>query len=225
MKEIIEKLFMERDESYKEFMCNLMPETDRNSVIGVRIPMLRRIAKSIVHDGFAESFLKELPHQYYEENQLHSFITDYGNFSFEKTIKITEEFLPYIDNWAVCDSFKPAALAKEKEKLLPYIRKWLKSSHPFTVRYGFVLLLNWYLDKDFNEEILYEAAEIRSEKYYVNMGAAWFFSMALAKQYDSTIKLIEERVLAPEIHKMTISKAIDSRQINTERKRYLRSLK
>lgn len=225
MESIRDRLYALAEEPYREFTAGLIPTINRESVLGVRIPELRKIAKDVVRRGEDRKFLSELPHQYYEENQIHSFILDYGNYTFDETLQYTEEFLPYIDNWAVCDSFKPKALRKEPEKLLEHISDWLGSSEDYTVRYGFVLLLNWYLEENFRREILDAGAEVRSESYYVIMGAAWFFSMALAKQYQETVIFLEERRLSPEIHNKTIQKAIESRQINGKIKEYLRTLR
>ena len=225
MNYVTDMLYHCRDEKYRNFTTGLIPNINKDTVLGVKIPELRKIAKEIVRKERAKEFLEELPHQYYEENQIHSFIIDYGKYSFEETIRLTEVFLPYIDNWAVCDSFKPGVLKKNAKQLLPYIEKWLKSDRTYTIRYAYVLLLNWYLDDNFDKDILEKAATVKSGEYYVRTAEAWFFSMALVKQYDCTIIYLEEKILDPDVHKKTIQKAIESRQIDNRTKEYLRTLK
>ena len=225
MKEIKERLKEKQDIKYRDFTIKLIPGLAEERFIGVRIPELRKLAKEIIREGKQEEFLGELPHFYQEENQLHSFILSYMKLSFEDGIEETEKFLSYIDNWAVCDSFRPDFLKRNHEKAEPYIRKWLKSEKTYTVRYAFVVLLNWYLDSEDDLKFLEDAAAVKSDEYYVNMAAAWYFSMALVKHYDMVLPYIEERRLCPEVHSRTIQKAVESLQINNERKKYLRSLK
>lgn len=225
MKYIVDKLIERKDDCYRDFNRKLIPNIEKETFIGVRIPELRKLSGEIVKEGKAEDFIRELPHTYYEENQLHSFIVDKKAKTFEEAITLTEQFLPYIDNWAVCDSFKPAALKQNFDLLYEYIKKWLKSEHPYTVRYGVVLLLSWFLTEHFQSEMLNKVAEINSDEYYVNMAIAWYYSMALVKQYEDTIPLFEERRLSPWIHKKSIQKAIESRQIDGKKKEHLRSLK
>lgn len=225
MNNINKMLYEKQDIKYRKFTSGLIPNISEDRIIGVRIPELRKMAKNIIREGSYKEFLEELPHFYQEENQLHSFILSYMKLSFEEGIERTEEFLPHIDNWAVCDSFKPDFLRKNHEKAKPYILKWLHSEDTYTVRYAFVVLLNWYLDSEEDLEFLDIAASVKSEEYYVNMAAAWYFSMALVKHYERVIPLIEERRLFPEVHSRTIQKAIESLQIDEKRKKYLRSLK
>ena len=225
MKDITERLYDKQDLKYRDFTAKLIPGISEERIIGVRLPEIRKIAKGMIKEGEYEDFLDELPHYYQEENQLHSFIISYMNISFEEGIRMMEKFLPYIDNWAVCDSFKPEFLKKEHEKGKPYIKKWLNSGETYTVRSALVILLNWYLDSEDDLEFLDLVAEIKSEEYYVNMAAAWYFSIALVKYYERTLPFIEKRRLSPEIHRKTIQKFIESMQADNERKEYLRTLK
>ena len=225
MKNITDMLQRKKDEKYRNFVSGLIPGIPEEKIIGVRIPEIRAIAKELVKNKDGEEFLKELPHYYYEENQLHSFMLSYIKMSFEESVAKTEEFLPFIDNWAVCDSLRPYGLKKEHEKTKLIIKKWLKSEETYTIRFALVLLLNWYLSSEEDLEFLEPASNVDSDEYYVNMAVAWYFSMALAKQYPAAVKFLEERKLKTEVHNLTIQKALDSRQIGMERKDYLRSLK
>ncbi len=225
MEEILNRLMKKQDSNYRNFNIKLIPNIEEDKIIGVRLSELKKMAGEIIKNGKAEEFLDELPHIYYEENQLHSFIIDKKAKSFEDAISLTEEFLPYVDNWAVCDSFKPKSLKKNPDLLYEYIQKWLKSNHPYTVRYGIILLLSWFLTDNFRPEMLQKVAEINSEHYYVNMAEAWYYSMALVKQYNVTLPLFEKRELPQWIHRKSIQKAIESRQLDMETKMYLKSLK
>lgn len=225
MKNITDMLQRKKDEKYRNFVSRLIPGIPEERIIGVRIPEIRAIAKELVKNEDGEEFLKELPHYYYEENQLHSFMLSYMKMSFEESVAKTEEFLPFIDNWAVCDAFRPYGFKNEHEKTKFYIKKWLKSEETYTVRFALVLLLNWYLKSEEDLEFLELAAEVDSDEYYVNMAVSWYFSMALAKQYQAAVKFIEQNKLKKEVHNLAIQKSLDSRQIESERKAYLRSLK
>ena len=218
----IEKmLFNMQDKKYKEFHSKLIPNISDDLIIGVRIPLLRKLAKELKDET---DFLNSLPHKYYEENNLHAFLIERIN-DFETAILKTEEFLPYIDNWATCDSFMPKVFKTNKEKLLPYIFKWLNSSHTYTVRYAIGLLLKLFLDDDFKEEYLKTVSKIKSDEYYINMMIAWYFATALSKQYKKTIPYLKEKRLPEWIHNKTIRKAIESYRISKETKVYLKTLK
>ena len=222
--EIRDALFSFADEKYKDFQSKLMPTVDKDKVIGVRTPALRAFAKELYKVGGYDNFLSDLPHKYYEEDNLHALLIDKIK-DFSECVAEIEMLLPYIDNWATCDMLRPKALKKEPERLLEYIYKWLGSDKVYTVRYAIGCLCSFYLDDNFSTEQLSLVAEIKSEEYYINMMIAWYFATALAKQYDSTVPYIEGRKLPEWVHRKTIQKAVESYRISDETKAYLRSLK
>ena len=209
------------EEEYREFSSKLMPTVEKSKVIGIRTPLLRKFAKSL--DNY-EDFLTELPHKYFEENNLHAFLIEREK-DFEKCIEKLNVFLPYVDNWATCDSMKPKILKKEPEKLLEHIKIWLKSKDTYSVRYGINLLMSFYLDENFKRDYLMLVADIKSDEYYINMMRAWYFATALAKQYKQTLPYIENKVLDKWTHNKTIQKATESLRITKEQKEYLKTLK
>jgi len=222
MKNSISKsLFQMREEAYREFSAGLIPTVDKSKIIGIRIPLLRKFAKEI--DNY-ESFMEDLPHDYYEENNLHAFLIE-RETDFEKCVEELHIFLPYVDNSSTCDRMKPKVLKKEPEKLLIHIKNWIKSEDVYAVRYGINLLMSFYLDDNFDKEYLQLVAEVKSEEYYVNMMRAWYFATALAKQYDNTLVYIENKVLDAWTHNKTIQKAVESLRITKEQKEYLKTLK
>lgn len=224
-KTIIDSLFLMQDIKYRDFHSRLIPEIEKSRIIGVRTPMLRKFAKELFKDGRGERFLSlPLPHYYYEENNLRAFLIEQLN-DFDEVIRLTEVFLPYVDNWATCDMFSPKIYRKNRERLLEYIKIWLNSEHTYMVRYAIVMLMDHFLDEDFDPEYLNLVCSVDSEEYYINMAAAWYFSIALVKQYDSTVEMIKQRKLKPFVHNKAIQKACESRRISSQTKEYLRSLK
>ena len=221
---IRETLLSLKDDEYKAFISKLNPTVCESSIIGIRTPVLRKEAKRIFKEGEYEPFLHSLPHQYYEENNIHSFIIEQIK-DYNTVISELDRFLPYVDNWATCDSMSPKVFSKHKNELYSKIKEWLCSEHEYAVRFGVEMLMNLYLDEDFNEEILGLVAKIDREEYYIKMMVAWFFATALAKQYDSAIPYIEQKVLPLWVHNKTIQKAVESYRITDEQKAYLRSLK
>ena len=224
MTELQKRLFDLQDKEYKEFHQKLMPTVNPDCVIGIRTPVLRKFAKDFTKEDGAEKFLKSLPHKYYEENNLHAFLL-MGEKDFDTALAKTEEFLPYIDNWATCDVFKPKVFAKNTDKLIGKIDEWIKSGKTYTVRYGTGLLMSYYLDENFKEEYAKTVSQIRSDEYYINMMTAWYFATALAKQYDAALDVLKKRSLSPWTHNKAIQKARESHRITTEQKEYLNSLK
>lgn len=222
--EIINKLFELQDKEYGEFQAKLTPGIEKNQIIGVRVPVVRKLAKEYIKDEESQEFLNTLPHEYYDENMLHglliSEIKDY-----EKCIELIDKFLPYVDNWAVCDIMSPKVFKKNKDKLIIKIKEWLKSEHTYTCRFGVEMIMSHYLDEDFKEEYLEMVSKIHSEEYYVQMVIAWLFATALAKQWDATITYIENQKLDKWIHNKTIQKARESYRITDEQKEYLKGLK
>ena len=223
-KEIRERLFSMADEKYKDFQSALMPTVDKSKVIGVRTPQLRLFAKELHRTGGYDAFLSDLPHKYYEEDNLHALLIDKIK-DFDECVTEIEKFLPFIDNWATCDMLRPKVLKTEPDKLYEYIDMWLKSDEVYTVRYAIGCLCSFYLDDNFRPEHLSAVAEIKSEEYYINMMIAWYFATALAKQWPAVIGYIEQRRLSPWVHAKTIQKSVESYRISPEQKEYLRSLR
>ena len=222
--DIVKELSELRDEKYGSFQGSLIPGIDQKTVIGVRTPQLRALAKKLAKDPDIERFLNDLPHAYFEENQLHAFVISLTR-DFDKCVKQVEDFLPYVDNWATCDQLSPGVFRKNTAELIPYIKRWMASEKTYTVRFGIGMLMRYYLDELFKPEYPVMVAEIRSDEYYVNMMIAWYFATALAKQYDSVITYIEERKLDPWVHNKSIQKSVESYRISDEHKEYLKTLK
>ena len=221
---IYERLLSNKDEKYKDFQSKLVPNIDKETIIGVRTPQIREIAKKVFGTQEADTFIQVLPHQYYEENLVHFFIISKIK-NFDECVKEVEKFLPYIDCWPVCDQASPLIFKKNHDKLLPLIKKWIKSNHVYTARFGIRMLMNEFLNDDFKEEYLELVSSKKGNDYYLKMMIAWFFATALAKQYDATIKYIENRCLDPWIHQKTIQKAIESYRVSDEHKEYLKKLR
>ena len=224
MKNIIKELYKMQDEKYRDIQVKIIPNIDSNSIIGVRTPELRSFAKKLIKEDNYKEFLEELPHKYFEENQLHSFIISEIK-DYDICISYINKFLPYINNWATCDQLSPKVFKKNKEKLIKEIKVWIKSKETYTIRFGIGMLMSYFLDEDFNESYLEIISKIKSKEYYINMMIAWYYATALAKQYDSTIKYLENNKLDIWVHNKTIQKAIESYRITDNQKEYLRSLK
>jgi len=222
--DIRSELFRMQDKEYASFSSKIIPSVEQEKIIGIRTPQLRAFAKVLFKDKEHESFLLDLPHKYFEENQLHAFLLSLEN-DFEDCISKTQDFLPQIDNWATCDQFSPKVFKKNKERLLPYIKRWIKSDKTYTVRFAIGMLMQHFLDQDFLPEYALMVAELRSEEYYVNMMRAWYFATALAKQYDCAISFIENKVLDSWTHNKTIQKSIESYRITEKQKKYLRTMR
>ena len=224
IKEIRQGLFALKDEKYKEFQKKLIPTVDENTVIGVRTPVLRKYAKDVSGTPGAVIFMQTLPHEYYEENNLNGMLIETMK-DYDECITYLDEFLPYVDNWAVCDIFSPKVFRKNKDKLIDKIREWTASGHSYTCRFGMGMLMTHFLDEDFRVEYLEIPATVHSEEYYVNMMIAWFYATELAKQWDATIGYIEDQRLDTWTHNKTIQKARESYRITPEQKEYLKTLK
>lgn len=221
MEEIQKQLFELQDMAYKDFHSKLIPDIDSNNVIGIRVPVLRKYAKSIAGTELSEKFIKELPHRYYEENNLHMMLIT-GINDYDRCLLEIERFLTYIDNWATCDFPAPKCFENHKEDLLPVIKRWIASSETYTIRYGIGMLMRLYLDEDFDPEYVRIVAEVKSDEYYVNMMIAWYMATALAKQWDAVIPFIEEHRMSDWVHRKTIQKAVESYRITDEQKKYLK---
>lgn len=221
----IQKRLLElSDEKNADFSAKLTPGIDREKFLGVRIPASRKLAKEIIKENEHKDFLNSLPHKYYDENILHSILISEIK-DYDECIKYIDEFLPYVDNWAVCDTMSPKAFKNKHERLMNDILRWVDSDQTYTIRFGLKMLMAHFLGNDFKNEYLKIPAKIKSDEYYINMMIAWFYATALAKQWDSTIVFIENGVLDKWVHNKAIQKARESYRITAEQKEYLKSLK
>ena len=224
MDDIRNELFKLQDIKYCDFQVKLFPTLKKDTFIGVRTPKLRSYAKTLIKENNYEKFLNDLPHKYFDENQLHAFIISEIK-DYDTCISYLNNFLPYVDNWATCDQLSPKVFKKHQRELLEQIKIWIKSRKTYTIRFAIGMLMKFFLDNEFKVEYLNMVSNIKSDEYYVNMMVAWFFATALAKKYDETIPFIEENKLDTWIHNKTIQKAIESYRISINQKNYLRKLK
>lgn len=222
--EIVAELFRLQDKKYAAFQVKLIPTAEADRIIGVRTPELRILAKKLFKDEDTGSFLMSLPHQYFDEDQLHAFVISLEK-DFDKCIAEVEAFLPFIDNWATCDQLSPKVFKNEPEKLLPHIYTWIKSDKVYTVRFAIGMLMQHFLDERFHQKYADMVAAVRSEEYYINMMIAWYFATALAKQYVPILPYLEGRKLDDWTHNKAIQKSVESNRITTEQKAYLKTLK
>lgn len=222
---ILEDLLENRDEKYADFNARLIPNIERSRILGVRMPILRKIVKSNYTELEENGFLKELPHRWYqEENLIHGImISEIRNLKL--CIRELDRFLPFVDNWAVCDVLSPNVLKNNREETLRKVDLWLKSERVYTVRFAIGVLMQYFLDKEFNDKYLEKVARIENDDYYVKMMQAWYFATALAKQWGNAIVYLEQKKLKIWVHNKTIQKAIESRRISAENKKYLKALK
>ena len=224
MTEIQKELFAFQDKKYGDFSAKLNPGVPRESVIGVRVPKIRILAKKLYKEKNYQGFLRELPHRYFEENMLHGLIVESIN-DYDECVEALEKFLPFIDNWAVCDSISPKVFKKHKKELILKIYQWVNSGETYTARFGLKMLMSHFLDEGFKKEYLDLAAGAEGEDYYLKMMVAWFFATALAKQWEETVSYIENYSLEEWVHNKTISKARESYRISREQKEYLNKFK
>ena len=222
--EIVAELYRLQDKKYAAFQAKLIPTVETDRIIGVRTPELRTFARKLVKDKDTTSFLTSLPHQYFDEDQLHAFVVSLEK-DFDKCISETEAFLPFIDNWATCDQFSPKAFKKEPEKLIPYICTWIRSDKVYTVRFAIGMLMQHFLDKRFDSKYADMVAAVRTEEYYINMMIAWYFATALAKQYVFILQYLEGKKLDDRTHNKAIQKSMESNRISAVQKAYLKTLK
>lgn len=213
-----------QDIKYRDFQSKLIPTIDPDTVIGVRTPELRKYAKTLVKKENIQEFLNELPHRYFDENQLHAFIISEIR-DYERCVEAVIQFLPYVDNWATCDQMSPKVFKKHRKELLEQIKVWIKSDRTYTARFGIGMLMEHFLDEDFDPAYPEMISTIRSDEYYINMMTAWYFATALAKQYDVILPYIEEQKLDVWTHNKAIQKAVESNRITPEQKAYLKTLK
>ena len=222
--DLCRKLYDLQDLKYRDMQIKIIPTIHPESIIGVRTPELKDMAKDSLKAGDYKDFLEELPHKYFEENQLHAFIIS-GIKDLNECMEDLETFLPYVDNWATCDQMSPKIFKKHKDVLFSHIKEWVNSEKTYAVRFGVGMLMEHFLDDDFDPLYPELVAKLRSEEYYVNMMIAWYFATALAKQYESILPFIEEKRLDDWTHNKAIQKSLESRRITEEQKLYLKSLK
>ncbi len=221
---VVQNLFEMQDTEYKNFHSKLLPNIDEDKIIGVRTPQIRKYAVNFYKSGGYIDFLNDLPHNYYDENQLHALIISQIR-DYDIALKLVNKFLPYVDNWATCDQLNPIVFKNNTDIFINQIYVWLKSEHTYTIRFGIDMLMKYYLDDNFKNEYLEAVCKIHSEEYYVNMAIAWFLATALSKQYEAALPYLAENRLDAWVHNKTIQKARESFRITTEQKDYLKSLK
>ena len=221
---VYKRLLEYKDDEYKEFQSKLIPNISKDTIIGVRTPDMRKIAKEEFAKKEGREFLNKLPHDYYEENLIHFFMIALIK-DFDECLKETEKFLPYVDCWSVCDQSSPAAFKKNHDRLLPHIKEWIDSNHVYTSRFGMRMLMNEFLGDDFKPEYLEWVADKKGDDYYLKMMIAWYFATALAKQYDASVVYFEKRYLEDWTHKKAIQKALESFRVSDEHKEYLKTLR
>lgn len=222
--EIRDELFTFQDVKYRDFQAGLIPGKNADVMIGVRTPVLRKYAKDLIKKRDVTEFLQNLPHRYFDEDQLHAFIISEMK-DYDECIKEVELFLPYVDNWATCDQMSPKVFKKHKKELLEKIKVWIKSDETYTVRFAIGMLMQHYLDDDFDPSYPEMVAKVRSDEYYINMMIAWYFATALAKKYEEILPYIEKKRLAPWTHNKAIQKSCESYRITNDQKEYLKTLK
>lgn len=221
---IQERLFAAQDSKYRDFQRKLLPTLPPETIIGVRTPQLRAMARELARQPEGTAFLDLLPHRYYEENNLHAFLIERIR-DYDQAMARLEQFLPYVDNWATCDTMSPAVFRRHLPQLRDQCRRWLDSGHTYTVRYGIGMLMRYFLEDAFSPEYLEWVAQVHSSEYYVNMMVAWYFATALAKQYDAALPYLTQYRLEPWTHNKAIQKALESRRITPEQKQFLREWK
>ncbi len=222
--EIRKELFVLQDTKYRDFQVKLIPTVDPETVVGVRTPELRKYAKQLIKREDIGEFLNHLPHQYFDENQLHAFILSEMK-DYSECVDKVDRFLPFVDNWATCDQMSPKVFKKHRQELLKEIKRWIRSKETYTIRFGIGMLMEHFLDEDFDPAYPEMIAKIRSDEYYVNMMIAWYFATALAKQYKTVISYIEDQRLDVWTHNKAIQKSVESNRITPKQKMYLKSLK
>lgn len=224
IRDVRKRLFEMQDTGYRDFHARLILTVEKEKIIGIRTPILRKFAKEFGKTEESELFLKVLPHQYYEENNLHGLLIEQIR-DYDKCLEELERFLPFIDNWATCDLLALHMMKKHRDIFIREVFRWIESDQPYTIRFGIGMLMRHYLDEEFKTEYPEKVAAIRSEEYYVNMMRAWYFSTALAKQYENVLPFLEKRQMDVWTHTKTIQKAIESYRITSEQKEYLRTLR
>ena len=222
--DMMKSLYAAQNIAYRDFNAKLIPNISHDLFIGVRTPILRKIAKDIIQSGGQDTFMATLPHKYFEENQLHAFIISEIK-DFDTCIQETERFLPYIDNWATCDQLNPRVFKKNLNVLYKYVCKWIKSKHVYTVRFAIKILMQYWLDDKFDEKYADMVANIKSDEYYINMMRAWYFATGLAKQFDKILPYLEQSHIDEWTRQRAIQKACESYRVTDKNKEILRKIR
>lgn len=222
---VIARLSELRDDAFGDFTARLLPGVKRELIIGVRTPQLRVLAREMLRNGTAADFMEQLPHHFFEENLLHSLLLSQMRLPVEELLVRVERFLPFVDNWAVCDQLRPKLFAKHPREVYAYVSRWLQSEQVYMRRYGMVASMIYFLDDNFEERMIGDVARVPAEEYYVMMAVAWYFSFALVKQWNSALPFIEQRRLPRVVHNKAIQKAVESLRLSAEQKEFLRSLR
>lgn len=224
LEKLREKLFSLSDAGYKDFHTSLIPNVEQEKIIGIRVPVLRRFAADFAKDPYSSEFLHELPHYYYEENNLHGMLIDKIS-DYDEAVSELDRFLPYVDNWATCDMMKQKTFAKNRSRLISDIDRWISSDFVFEIRYGIKMLMDFYLGENYKREYSERVSMVKNDDYYVKMMAAWYFATALAKNYDEVLPYFENRSLPKWTHNKAISKANESYRLTREQKEYLKNFR
>ena len=224
MQKIVNNLFNYQDLKFKEFNSQLLPNIEKSTIIGVKIPNIRLLAKEFIKDNDYSLFMNELPHKYLEENLLHGILISMNN-NLDDVLNQLNDFLPYVNNWEVCDVIKPKVFKTDLKKVYEFLKIWIKSNENYKIRFAVVTLLNFYLDEEFNNGINNLVLNIKNDDYYVQMSISWYFSFALIKHWNETIHIFENRKLNKFIHNNSIQKAVESYRISNDKKKYLKKLK
>lgn len=230
--DILERLKEISEPSHADFISKLVPNIERDTVLGIRNPNLRKLAKELFKDykkdedksKIVDEFVNDLPHRYHEENNLHSMMFEYIK-DFDGLIEELDRYLPYVDNWASCDIIKIKFKKGWQEMFLPHIYRWLDSEDVYSRRFAIVSLMAYYLDDYYEEGMIEKVSSIKSDEYYINMAIAWYMSYAVIKRYDIAIKIIEEGSMDKFVHNKSIQKSIESFRVSDERKAYLKTLR
>ena len=222
---VIARLSELRDDVFGDFTARLLPGVERERIIGVRTPLLRRLASEMLRKGTAIAFMEQLPHRFFEENLLHSLLLSLWRAPVGELLARVDAFLPFVDNWAVCDQLRPKCFAEHPQEVYAFVERWLQSEHLSVRRYGIVASMTYFLDDNFEERMIGDVARVPAEEYYVMMAVAWYFSFALVKQWNSALPFIEQRRLPRVVHNKAIQKAVESLRLSAEQKEFLRSLR
>ncbi len=213
------ELFLNQDNEYKNFTKKLLPTVEEDRIIGVRIPILRKIAKKLTNEVY--------DWYYFEEIMIHGFQIGYSTSEFENKLKSLDEFVPKIDNWSVCDSVSTTLkfINNNKHIFLEYLRKYMYSNNEFELRFAIVILMNYYIDDEYVDFVVDYIKQINSQYYYVNMAAAWALSNCFIKYENKVMQVIIDNELSKEVHNMLICKIRDSLRVDNNKKEYLKTLK
>ncbi len=226
MNEILKILKEKSEPTYAEFTKKLVPDTEYK-ILGVRVPVIKNIAKKLKDDkDLINSFLS-VKHEYYEEYFLHALLIPYLSKYYSEIIDLAKDFLPFIDNWAICDSFAASLkiLKKNPEKTYEFVKFCFASDRPYTIRFGVDILIFNFTDKLYCEDHVKKLLKIKTDNYYVNMAIAWYLSVLAVKRFDDILPYFKAKVFSKFIHNKAISKSIDSLRIDENKKSLLKTLK